>query len=312
MTPNNNYSPLPFYRDILDQNHYKKYAYGNVYPLIAPDRLLLPFQIIRPTTTAQITNVLLHRHNFPGSNQPINITTTIKNAGLKIIRYESLGYDVIMYPGSLPIGIETLEGQYHISISDGTNIFVSERFNIVHDPTRYIKIEWYDIDNLYYTGGHIEYETPTYKNILYISSMIGKPSYELEEEGEEIDGIFRVERQISKKVFRFVFVAPEYMCDALRTVPLSDYVNIYTTKKTFLGTGSPENIDYITNTKTYNCNRALITPSWLEQGDIASIEVEFECDTIVKKIGRGILTPNNGDFNNDYNNDFNNQINSGG
>ena len=42
---NNNYSVLPFYTDIQEQNHRKPYAYGEVYPLYAPINQILPFQI---------------------------------------------------------------------------------------------------------------------------------------------------------------------------------------------------------------------------------------------------------------------------
>ena len=56
----------------------------------------------------------------------------------------------------------------------------------------------------------------------------------------------------------------------------------------------------------YNCDTFLITPKWQTQGDLASVEIEFKTDTVVKKIGRGFLPSGSGDFNDDYNNDFNN------
>jgi hypothetical protein len=57
--------------------------------------------------------------------------------------------------------------------------------------------------------------------------------------------------------------------------------------------------------RVYNCDTFLITPEWQEQGDLASVEIEFETDTVVKKIGRGYTVPSGGaDFNEDYNNDY--------
>lgn len=41
-------------------------------------------------------------------------------------------------------------------------------------------------------------------------------------------------------------------------------------------------------------------------GDLASVEIEFKTNTVVKKIGRGYIISNKGDFNDDFNNDFNN------
>ena len=58
--------------------------------------------------------------------------------------------------------------------------------------------------------------------------------------------------------------------------------------------------------RTYNCDTFLITPNWQTQGDLASVEIEFTTSTVVKKIGRGYIVPNSGDFNNDFNDDFNN------
>jgi len=50
----------------------------------------------------------------------------------------------------------------------------------------------------------------------------------------------------------------------------------------------------------------LITPKWLDQGDLASVEAEFQCGTVIKKIGKGLIQPQQtAAFNNDFNNDFN-------
>ena len=43
---------------------------------------------------------------------------------------------------------------------------------------------------------------------------------------------------------------------------------------------------------------------WEDNGDVASVDAEFDTATVAKKIGRGFVTTTNGDFNNDYNNDF--------
>ena len=58
---------------------------------------------------------------------------------------------------------------------------------------------------------------------------------------------------------------------------------------------------------TYNCDTFLITPKWQTQGNLASVEVEFQTETVIKKIGRGVVIGTGGDFNSDFNNDFNNK-----
>ena len=58
--------------------------------------------------------------------------------------------------------------------------------------------------------------------------------------------------------------------------------------------------------RQYDCDTFLITPKWQTQGDLASVEIEFDTATVAKKIGQGYITPERkGDYNNDFNNDFN-------
>jgi hypothetical protein len=66
--------------------------------------------------------------------------------------------------------------------------------------------------------------------------------------------------------------------------------------------------DYIrvtTKDDVYDIEKFLITPEWTDDGYLASVEVEFECDTVVKKIAKGSYYTNEGSFSNDnYNQSF--------
>lgn len=286
MTPNNNLSVLPFYDSIQFQNHRKSYAYGKIYPLFTPTRTILPFQIRRDTKANDITLVYLRKQD---GSILLNISTAIKESGLKVKRFTTYGYDLIVYPGILPMAINTPEGIYYLQISDGVETWYSDMFTIVNSIENYLKIQWWDLENLYYEGGHIDYEFP-FKNTVYLCTQIGKPDYKFEEEGEERDGFFFPEKQLSEKVYNFTFLAPEYLCDAMRIIRMSDFVEI--TSKGEL----------------YKCDTFQMTPKWQTQGDLAAVEIEFQTDTVIKKLGRGYLPVNNrGDFNTDFNNDFNNQ-----
>jgi hypothetical protein len=53
--------------------------------------------------------------------------------------------------------------------------------------------------------------------------------------------------------------------------------------------------------RLYKCDTFLFTPKWETQGDLASVEIEFQTNTVIKKLGSVFR----GDFNNDFNNDFN-------
>lgn len=285
MIQNNNISVLPWYTSIEQQNHRKSYAYGTIYPLFTPKRTLLPFQIMRNTSSRNITGAQLYDKN---GVLFADITTALKETGLKIVPFASLGYDVIVYPSLLPFAIDTPDGIYYARMTDGVNVWYSEMFTIVGDLSGYLKIEWYDVENFVFDAGQIVYQNPKFHNVLYLCTELGKPEYTFEEEGETRDGYFFPEKQISEKTYRCMALAPEYLCDIMRFIRMSD--KVFVTDK---------------YGRQYDCDTFLITPKWQTQGDLASVEIEFETATVVKKIGRGYITPGRkGDFNNDFNNDF--------
>lgn len=285
MIQNNNISVLPWYTSIEQQNHRKSYAYGTIYPLFTPKRTLLPFQIMRNTSSRNITRAQLYDKN---GVLFADITTALKETGLQIVPFASLGYDVIVYPSLLPFAIDTPDGIYYARMTDGVNVWYSEMFTIVGDLSGYLKIEWYDVENFVFDAGQIVYQNPKFHNVLYLCTELGKPEYTFEEEGEKRDGYFFPEKQISEKTYRCMALAPEYLCDVMRFIRMSD--KVFVTDK---------------YGRQYDCDTFLITPKWQTQGDLASVEIEFETATVAKKIGRGYITPGRkGDFNNDFNNDF--------
>nr|UWI05785.1 MAG: hypothetical protein [Bacteriophage sp.] len=287
MTPNNNLSVLPFYEGVQYQDYKKSYAYGDVYPLFTPINNLLPFQIIRPTRSNQIAWVRLY--NYKMTKRIADITQPMKETGLQIVRYQSYGYDVILYPGNLLMALNVAtEGRYMIAINDGVQTYYSDVFTWVNGMDGYLCIEWSDAENMEVDGGQIVYDVAQFKNRVYVCAELGKPEYKFEEEGEERDGYFFPEKQISEKTFRFIFLAPEYLCDVMRLIRMSDFVTVYS------------------QGRKYDCDTFLITPKWQTQGNLASVECEFECATVVKKIGRGVIPTTGGDYNKDFNNDFNN------
>ncbi|MCM1077879.1 MAG: hypothetical protein NC344_06910 [Bacteroidales bacterium] len=283
---NINYSVLPWYTSIEQQNHRKSYAYGQIYPLYTPANTLLPFQIMRRHRAgAEIQSVLLYRKNGVLVR---DITQEMKDTGLRIISFPLRNLDVVIYPNTMPMSLQQADGQYYAVMSDGVETWYSEVFTVVQDMSGYLRIEWYDKENLEFDDGIIVYRNPLFKNYLYLCSEVGKPEYTFEEDGETRDGYFFTEKQLSEKTYRFTFLAPEYLCDVMRLIRMSDYVNI----RDKYG-------------REYNCDTFLITPKWETQGNLASIEAEFDTATVVKKIGRGYILRDTGDYDDDYNNDYN-------
>ena len=197
--------------------------------------------------------------------------------------------DVIVFPGNFPIFTAFANGQYYARISDGTQTWYSEIFTVVNDIEPYLKIEWWDTEDFIMDAGAIVYKNPAFHNVLYLDSDLAKPEYPFEEEGETRDGYFFPIKQISEKHYRFKFFASEYLLDVMRFIRMADYARI-----TYHG-------------QTYELDTFLITPEWEDNGDVASVEAEFDTATVAKKIGRGYVVPTaGGNFNDDFNNDFNN------
>lgn len=280
---NNNFSVLPFYTSLDNQDYKKVYSYGVSKPVISRKQALPPFQIIRDHIDDQITRFDI----VDSKGVVLDILPSMIEAGLKIIEYENKGYDVIMYASDFIFPKLILEtGVYYAIISDGVNTWYSDVFKVVHDLSSYLKIEYYDSENIEFTGGHIDY-TNDFKNFIYLESIISRPEYSYKEEVKDIDGYLFHEKQISEKIFNFGFFANESTCDALRVVRLHDFIKI------------------TDNFNSYNVDNFDFDVSWTDQSNLAEVLISFTADTLVKKIARGVPLLG-GDYSDDYNNDFDN------
>lgn len=287
MTPNNNLSPLPFYTDIELQQHRRSYAYGEVFPLYADTDKLLPFQIY----IGEIANLI--DIEIIGDNGTKNIYRQMTDAGLKVVNItqNERQASYVVFPALYPMALSLSEGRYYIKVSavdiitGKTTYYYSDIITLVNNTDGYIKIMWYDNEDLYFDAGAILYED--YKPYIYICSEIGKPDYVFEEEATERDGYTFIEKQISEKTYKFTMLANEPLCDVMRFIRMADNVII----RDKYG-------------RVYEADTFLITPKWQTQGDIASVECEFQTDTVVKKINKGYTIAKKGDFNNDFSNSF--------
>jgi len=288
MTPNNNLSVLPWYTSIDQQNARKWWVYNRVYPLFTPAGFILPFQMLIPhQQSVTFGNIYIHDANT--GEQIENCKQKLLDSGLTYKQFATLGYDVIVYPGNFPAFTQMENGRYYLRLIVNSTTYYSEVFTVVNDISGYLKIEWWDIEDATMDAGTIVYTNPAFKNVLYLDADIAKPQYQFEEEGEKRDGYFYPIKQISEKVYRFSFLASEYLLDVMRFIRMADYAEI--TK----------------NGQTYSLDTFLITPEWEDNGDVASVDAEFETATVAKKIGLGYIKAQRGDFNADFNNDFNNQ-----
>lgn len=270
MIPFNNFSVIPFYTSLVQQNARKWWIYDRVYPLFTTSNGLVPFQILVPhnTTTATVTGWTLV--DCKTGNQ----TDLSSNIGMFEVRQFPLyGYDVVIMPEPAQVTTNPLVGRYYYQLElNGSTTYFSDVITAVSDITPFMKIEWWDDEDFYMPEGIIAYKYGTglseqFKNVLYLPSDIAKPEYIFEEEGENRDGFFFPTKQISEKRYRFSFFASEYLLDVMRFIRMADHVQI-----TYQG-------------HVFYPDTFLITPEWESNGDVASVDAQFDCATVAKKIG---------------------------
>lgn len=287
MIPNNNLSVLPFYDSVEQQNARKWWVYGRVYPLFTPAGFILPFQILIPHVNAPIVSSVMLYDGNTGA-YVATITDGLNSTGLAVKQFAGFWYDVIVYPGILPAVQTMLNGRYYMGLAANGITYYSEVFTVVNDIEPYLKIKWWDLSDFVMDAGTIVYENPAFKNVLYLDADLAKPEYLFEEEGETRDGYFFPTKQISEKRYRFSFLASEYLLDVMRFIRMADFAEI----------------EY--HGQRYSLDTFLITPEWDKNGDVATVQAEFDTATVAKKIGLGYIKSQRGDFNDDFNSDFNN------
>ena len=289
MIPNNNFSVLPWYTSIDQQNARRWWVYGRVYPLFTPAGFLLPFQILLDYKANPSMPACVLYNATTNAVVDSAVATKLNNTGFTFKQFSSLGYTVAVYPGLLPAFTSLDNGQYYLRMTINGSYYYSEIFTVVNDIEPYLKIEWWDVADFIMDAGVIVYTSPTFKNVLYLQADIAKPDYTFDEEGEDRDGYFFPTKQISEKKYRFSFFASEYLLDVMRLIRMADYAEI--TK----------------NGQRYSLDTFLITPEWENNGDVAAVDAEFNTATVAKKIGLAYIKAQRGDFNDDFNDDYNNQ-----
>lgn len=316
MQVNNNLSPIPFYRSLSEQDRNKWYSSGVQYCHYAPSDALLPFHICLPNDgeahfsldACVITFYRKEGDVFNVVDGSSVYADKLRSHCLRLVEGES--YDTMIYYAN--IGISTAEdiglpsGMYYldIAISDDVDeptisdhlyseVFaVSDRESLLSSKVR---LEWWCTSSLECGGGIVPFGIRgagniQYKSVVYLDTEIAMPEYTFTEEGDERNGLFYPTKQISEKLYKMRFVAPEWLCDTLRLVRMADYCYV----RFAVRNGS--SLAYRTNEVTQFESDV----EWLEQGFFADVSCSFKTDTIVKKVGKIV----GGDFNNDFNNDF--------
>lgn len=283
-------SPLKFYDSPDKQEFHKSYAYGHVSPLITKANTLSPFQFIIPNDIPLTQLGQAYICDVKGNRVTGNIAGTLREAGFSVQTIND--YNIAIFRESFPIPEFKYEGHYYLELIAINEVwkYYSEVFCYTNSLDDCIKIEyWNKTGDFFLKNGTVIFRD-NFRFKLYLKSELGKPDYEFEEESTKRLGYSFIESQVSKKIYRFNTVIPEYLCDAMRIIRLCS-------DKTLTCKG--EIYDMITFDMDVD---------WQQQGDLASVTCEFETDNVITNLGGFIPEELGGDFrNSDYNDDFDNQ-----
>ena len=276
----NDLNVLAWYGNRNMQLHRRYYSQSYIYPLCTPVGKIMPFQIILPKKNNRVIKAELFSID---DNRVADIT---KQLMLNVIMHKESNCDIFVNAGFFTMLGEYNEGSYYIALSDDSDKYYSEVFTF-GDVSCMVKIEYSNQHSLTDIHGNIQvYYGDMYTNIIYLDMGIGRPEYTFIEEGEERDGKFVPTYQISQKKFIAKVRLPEHIIDAIRIVPLHDFITI---------TDGRSGIEY-------NVEHISMDVKW-GTSYLANVSIEFMENTEVKKVGG--LIESIGDFNNDFNNDFN-------
>lgn len=262
----NNFSPLAFREKSMKATYKKWYAYGKEFALPFSTTELPPFQFTVTNlpsfdpTTVEVFLVNEATGVRTGTGIKIKVDTMDEHNSVLYVSPGSNVYAKSIEPGVYRAEFTIPEGETYVS----TPICVTDG---IETSTNFVKLEYWNDEKLAYPNGFVTTGTDNdFKFQMYIPTTFFKPKYEFEEEITKRAGYKFLELQTCNKVFGFNFLAPEYICDALRLVRLSDYIR------------------FTHDGEYYNALNFEYNPDWQDNGYLAAIECQFETDTIIQKL----------------------------
>ena len=266
---NNNLSVLPWYDSIDKQDFKKSYAFGAVYPLYMLKGYINPFQIVNIDVDDFDDGYTIELVNFQ-TGVAVNVTTAM--SPYISVAFVTGIFGNVIFMTDQPVITSPKIGRYYLRITTALHQYFSDVITFVDSVTPFLKLEWWDVNDLQLEYGTLFYENYGFQNLLYLQTELGKPEYTFTDEGEERNGYFFPTKQISEKVFKFNFLSSEYLLDVMRLIRMSDYIRIT----------DPFG-------RCYNANQFEIKSEWETQGNLASATVQFQTDAVVKKIALPVL-----------------------
>ena len=284
----NNLSCIPFYTKKEYQDFRLWYAYGEKYPHCVPSDYLIPFSFVVPYHEQQPDNIEVEFYRACCSEEQYlgtqganttDFSTIMDTNGLVVKNDDTRRISVLTYFAREEEPLDLEEGMYYMKITlvygQTNETYYSDVF-FVRDASKldkYVCIKWRNEENLEYDGGFIPYGESEggehFINRLYLDTTIAMPEYKFTEDGEERNGRFFPIKQISEKVYKMSFIAPEYLCDVMRLIRMADYIYLYD------GLG-----------RTLIVEQFEMDVKWSQGGHYAEVTCSIQTDSVIKKIGK--------------------------
>lgn len=265
MEVHNNFSPLAFRKKESKATYEKWYAFGKNYAIPASANTLTPFQFTELNIPVFDPNTI--------EVEVINEETgEAKKSGVYVSFDVMPEHGGVLYvsPGKNSFREALPQGTYRARFSIGEEVYISTPFCVIpgiETSSKYLLIEYWNDEKIAYPGGFITTGANNdFRYQMYVPATICKPKYEFEEELTKRAGYKFLELQTSTKVYAFTFVAPEFICDAMRLIRLSDYIRI------------SHDGEY------YNALNFEFDVDWQEQLYLAAVDCQFETDSIIQKL----------------------------
>lgn len=279
MINNGGLSPLPFYTKPTRDG--VRFYDEDAYKLVMPKNRLIPFQVDvrkdQPITSAHLVRY--------ADGARIDVLSDLNAAGLQRWVGDLDNRNILLFPSTQDLSVSLDTGRYMLELSDGEVYYYSEPIYLVNDVSDYLKLEYSSVTPFMTASAQLQFYN-NFKFWLYIDSRLSSPKYDFEEVATKRDGYTFIEKQISQKVYKFEFLAPEHICDALRVVRMCTTKNI------------------TSYDRTLEMQSFLMDAKFLDGGELATLECEFEVDSVIKRTEEVIYPTLDGDFNADHNPDY--------
>ena len=246
---------------------------------------LFPFQL---PLTSKATSLTATLTSCEGT--VLNVTTKLKEAGLKVINPGVNRWNVI-FPAKFVLNLGLPAGVYTLQVKTDKQEFNSAKFSLVEAiPSIYTKLTWGNNtsgDGIAINGGIISF-ADDFEFYMFLDLAVTNTENTLTEDVNNRDGVQFPSKMVSELTYNTTdFTADPALIDCLRLVNMCDDISL-----------ENKGVKYV-------IQDILFTPKWRTAGSlIADVSCEFSLGNYIKRIGFDYTKQYQGDFNNDFNNDY--------